>query len=437
MNGVKLNLETLTGQEMLSLESPDVKSMYEVLYNTTTNEVVRSPYEVDRDKTIFRTRQQMQINAVSKDGTKHIYKLVEPSKRNVMDLASKVLFRDTIPAIKVKEEYRDTTQICHCRYPGHVRIESAYLYHDSDLAGSLDNVSLDHYSQFSLTDDKRHFYRKMVGDTEANTTWKHELSAFTVSVPQPWYFCTIPGAELRLNAKTPTTLEYNYRMEATASLRMRIKSDFDDEWEEVDASHYIDRLDIKPLTNKDPSFELHLVVHKCHDAYVKQLENSPIIVPCEDMIVLDSTDDRNAITINLNSYDFVRRICISVEPKVVSNKSVYHEAIVSGSLEYKGGMKKIPVISPVQLLYDDIWSSSYSLPDREGFYMLTFSDNNRNGHYDASMSLGSMDTKLLLQLSKSSTYNVRVRLYVYRVIVYEDNIVKVINALNAPRFLTN
>ena len=453
MNGVELNLSNITSTEMMSLEHPDVSGMYQVLFgaeevetfkengekNVEQVEDIFSPYEIDRYKTIFRTRQQVVVKPSSIDKGVYQYDLNMARSKNsdhVMDLASKVFLHDTIPAMKVKEEFSNTTQICHCRYPGHVKIESAHLYHGSDLAGSLDNVTLDQHAQFQIPEGRRPFYRRMVGDLDEYTTWNKDLPSFTVSVPQPWYFCTIPGAELRLNSKTQTLLTYVYREDPTATLRMRIRENEDSEYKEVNIEEHLDRITVSPVSNKKASLELHMVLHKCQKEYVtQQLEKSEIKIPAEDVIILDSTGDNNTHTIAIDTFDFIRRICILVEPKALPNKSIYNEAILSGKLEYKGGLKKIPEFSPARLQYDDIWSSSYSLPDRPEFYMHTVSDHNKPGLYDAAMSLGSTGSKLTLVLNKSNTFDIRVRLYVYRIITYVDGEIRVITSLNSKEFV--
>jgi len=451
MNGVELNLSNITSTEMMSLEHPEVSSMYQILFGAeeieSTNERgersseqledILSPYEIDRYKTIFRTRQQVVVKPTSIDKDIYQYDLnMSRSKKSehVMDLASKIFLHDTIPAVKVKEEFVNNTQICHCHYPGHVKIDNAHLYHGSDLAGNLDNVTLDQYAQFSIPENRRSFYRRMVGDIDEYTTWGRDFPSFTVSVPQPWYFCTIPGAELRLNSKTQTRLTYVYRGDPTATLRMRIRDDENAEYKEVNIEDYLDRIIIQPVSNKKSSLELHMVLHKCQKDYVTQLEKSEIKIPTEDVIILDSTGDNNSHTIAIDTFDFIRRICILVEPKALPNKSIYNDAIVSGKLEYKGGLKKIPEFSPAKLLYDDIWSSSYSLPDRQEFYMHTISDHNKPGLYDAAMSLGSTGSKLTIVLNKSNIYDIRVRLYVYRIITYVDGEIRVITSLNSKEF---
>lgn len=436
MNGSKLDLSGIIGREHVSLADGEAKIMYEILYGAGENEIVRSPYEIDRDKTVFRTRQQISLEGIASSKGTYEYRLTETDdgKKHVMDLASKMFLHDTIPAVSVKDEFRETTQICHCRYPGHVKIEEAHLYHGNDQAQTIDNVVLDQYAEFNISADKRAFYRKMVGDTESNTTWSLDLASFSISVPQPWYFCTIPGAELRLNAKTPTKAIYSYREEPSATLRMRIRDDANSPWREVNVEENIERIKIETIGKKKTTFEMYMVTHKVHEQYAKQLEEAPFSIPYDDVIILDSVDDRNTHEINISSVDFARRICILAEPKNLPDKSLYEDAIVSGKLEYGSGHKKIPLLTPYQLLYDDIWSSSFSLPDRNNFYMLTFSDSNKPGSYDSSTSLGALKSKLTLLLDKSNTYNLKVRLYVYRVILYKDNAINVVYSLNASNF---
>jgi len=436
MNGSKLDLRGITGREHASLGDSEVKVMYEILYGASDNEIVRSPYEIDRDKTVFRTRQQVLLEGTASIKGTYEYRLTETDdgKKHVMDLASKMFLHDTIPSIAVRDEFRETTQICHCKNPGHVKIEEAHLYHGNDQAQTIDNIVLDQYLEFNIPSDKKSFYRKMVGDTERNTTWSSDLPSFTISVPQPWYFCTIPGAELRLNAKTPTKASYAYRSDPSATLRMRIRDNVDSPWLEVNVEEYIDRVKIGTVGKKKTTFEMYMVTHKCHEYYIKQLEESPITIPYDDVIILDSIGDGSSHEINISSVDFARRICLLAESKAIPDKSIYEGAIVSGILEYGSGYKKIPSITPYQLLYDDIWSSSFSLPERENFYMLTFSDHNRPGSYDSSISLGGLKAKLTIQLDKSNSYNLRVRVYVYRLISYDDNNINVVYSLNAPSF---
>ena len=437
MNTAKLDLNAITGREMISLGSSDVDSMYKVLFDVADDEAVRSPYEVDRDKTVYRTHQQVHLKPSAHDKGTYQYDLnsLDGSKgKNVMDLASKVFLQDTFPAIKVREDYAATTRIRHCRYPGHVKIESAHLFHGTDHAQVIDAIRLNQYAEFELPREKREFYRRMVGDSLANTTWTTKLPSFAVSVPQPWYFCIIPGAELRLNCEKHSTLTYSFREEATATLEMQILEN--DEWKDVNPSDYEDRIDISKVNAKKNSvLELHVVLHKCHENYASNLLKSSIKIPYDDMIIMDSVSDSNTHEININTFDFIRRICILIEPKANTDKSIYKEAIVSGKLEYKGGLCKVPEITPSQMLLNEPWTGGFALPDREGFYMLTFSDHNRPGSYDTAMSLGGTGSKLTLVVDKSGTYNVRVRLYFYKMVIYSDNNIQVISSLNAKNFV--
>lgn len=439
----KPDLNKITSRESQSLDKEEVKDNYNIIYGIRDkDEIISSPYEIDRDKTIFRSKQIVSIEGTINQKEGHKYSFDEYSK--TMDLAKEVFLHDTVPAIKVKDIYRDNTRIRHCKYPGHTKIDMAHLYHDEQIAQTIDNVFLDLYVQKYVPEHRRSFYERMVGGTKENTTWNTELPSFPVTVPQPWYFSIIKGAELRLNTITKTTLTYNYRRDATSSLLMQVL-DKDNIWVDVDINgedengeHYIDRLNISSIPKNSPVLDLRVTLYKCLHEYSQQLSNSYIEIPSEDIIILDQPEvETNVYTIDISAFDFVKSISIVAEPWILQDKCHYSNAIVKGDLTYSSGLKKIMTLDTLTMLYDDFWSSSQGLPDMENIYTISFADENKFGEYDSSISLGGLGSKLHIQLKKDQKYLLRVRLHAFKIIRYIDRQIHVISSINAADYANN
>lgn len=439
MSTERPDLNKITSRESQSLDKEEVKDNYNIIYGTRhEDEVIRSPYEIDREKTIFRSKQIVSMEGNINQNYGHKYSFDVYSKS--MDLAKEVFLHDTIPAIKVKDQYAQTTRICHCKYPGHTKIDIAHLYHGEDIAQTIDNVFLDLYVQKYIPEHKRPFYERMVGGSKENTTWNTELPSFSVSVPQPWYFSVVKGGELRLNTVTKTTLRYNYRKDPTSSLLMQVMND-DNIWVDVDINgydgneNYIDRLIISSIPKGLPVLDLRVTLYKCLHEYSQQLADSDIEIPSEDIILLDQPEvETNVHTIEINVFDFVKSVSILVEPWILQNKCQYSNAIVKGDMSYSSSLKKFGSLDILTMIYDDFWSSSQGLPDMENIYTISFADENKFGEYDSSISLGGLGSRLHIQLKKDQKYLLRVRLHAFKIIRYVNKEIHVISSINASDY---
>lgn len=429
----KVDLSKITSRESQSLDKEEAKDMYNHLYSTNNDDdIIRSPYEIDREKTIFRTKQIVSMDASINQHDGYEYGFDKYSK--LMDLAKEVFLHDTFPAIRVKEQFLDSTKIRHCKYPGHTRIANGHLYHGENCAQTIDNVFLDLFVQKYIHESKRPFYERMVGGIKEHTTWNTELPSFSFSVPQPWYFSIIKGAELRLDVETKTTMFYNYNREPTSSLEMQIL-DEDNIWVNVDVSEYLDRLTVLPLPKNSPILDIRVTLYKCLHEYSQQLSTSDIEIPSEDVIILDQPDvGTNVHTVTINTTDFIKSISIVVEPWELQNKCIYADAIVKGDLAYASNLKKIPVLDKLTMTYDDFWSSSQALPDMENIYTISFADENKFGEYDSSISLGALDSKLYIQLKNDNKYLLRIRLHIFKIIKYVNRQIHVISSINASDY---
>lgn len=429
----KIDLSKITSRESQSLDKDDVKDMYSNLYCSNGDEdIIRSPYEIDREKTIFRSKQIVSMEGSVNQDQGYEYSFDKYSK--LMDLAKEVFLHDTIPAIRVNDQYLDTTKIRHCKYPGHTRIAGGHLYHGENCAQTIDNVFLDMFVQKYIKESKRPFYERMVGGIKEHTTWNTELPSFSFSVPQPWYFSVIKGAELRLDIETKTTMFYNYNREPTCSLEMQIL-DEDNIWKSVDAGEHLERLNISLLPKNSPILDLRVTLYKCLHEYSQQLSTSDIEIPSEDVIILDQPDvGNNVYNVPINTTDFIKSISIVVEPWELQNKCNYSDAIVKGNLSYASNLKKIPILDKLTMAYDDFWSSSQALPDMENIYTISFADDNKFGEYDSSISLGGLDSNLYIQLKNDNKYLLRIRLHIFKIIKYVDRQIHVISSINASDY---
>jgi len=298
----------------------------------------------------------------------------------------------------------------------------------------MDNISLDIFAETNIPENRRPFYKRMVGSTKENTEWNTSLSSFSVSVPQPWYFSIIHGAELRLNIDTETKIFYSFRPEPTSSLKMQIRND-DNLWDDVNIDDYLDRISISPIPKLSPILDLHVTLYKCLHEYAQQLRTSDIEIPSEDIIILDKTDYvSGTVSSSIDNNDFVKRISILTEDYNIQDKSTYLDGIQGGHLEYSSGLKKIPLLNKLKIMYDNFWSSTESLPDMKNLYTVVFGTDNVFGEYDTSVNLGGLDSKLEIHIRNDIKCKLRIRLHVFKMIKYIEGKIHIISGINAENY---
>jgi len=116
------------------------------------------------------------------------------------DFLMKVLWRATVPGVKVREEFaKKGYQIAFTRYlahnaAGHVEMQF------NDLKGqSFDSVHMDKYANlFTRGYDKWILYNRMVGNTPEVVEFSQKIAGFDIKLPLPFSFTKTPSDALRL-----------------------------------------------------------------------------------------------------------------------------------------------------------------------------------------------------------------------------------------------
>ena len=136
-----------------------------------------------------------------------------------------------LPALRVREKYKDKYQICWPHNVGHNIYEEAWLYIDNQMAARFDNIWLDEVSQYYQT--KREPYLKSIGNVGFLTNWNTFLPAYSLYIQQPWFY-TKPYRSLPLLLCKLDKVKHKYKLRRDLRnlLRMRRKKD-DGSWEEI------------------------------------------------------------------------------------------------------------------------------------------------------------------------------------------------------------
>jgi hypothetical protein len=141
------------------------------------------------------------------------------------DRAHIIWIRQLIPAVEVREGH-DNVEICWTPNLGHNIIRNAILEVNNSKF-ELTSTALDIISQFYLT-GSRNMYDRMIGNTEALTSWTKSLPESITKTIMPWFISRHPSFSLPLHiirGNFPCSITWNMNHIVLSLLQVRIRQE--------------------------------------------------------------------------------------------------------------------------------------------------------------------------------------------------------------------
>jgi len=206
---------------------------------------------------------------------------------NNVDMLLKVLWRATVPAVKLKDEFsRKGYQIAFTRNLAHNAIGQVELLFNDLRTQSFDSVYLDCYANhFTKGYDKWLLYNRMIGNIPEAVEWSQNIPSFDIKALLPFSFTKGPTEALKLCCLklVQTRFAFHSNTELGRLIRMRRPLGRDKngvvQWEDVagDVSEYLDFEDKKNrLQNVELWAKYAIVTDEERDFH--KLDNHAIIL---------------------------------------------------------------------------------------------------------------------------------------------------------------
>ena len=140
-----------------------------------------------------------------------------------------------LPAIKVKDDFKDIVKICWPHNVGLNIVKSASLNSDEKTVQSFDDIWLNIDGHFFIPHARRDRYNIMIGNVPFLEEWSGFLPEYPLTIPQPWtYSRTISDAlPLFLCKESKITHSYKFRLKLSELLRMKFYDSAKKEWREI------------------------------------------------------------------------------------------------------------------------------------------------------------------------------------------------------------
>lgn len=177
----------------------------------------------------------------------HIFE-VDPSYSYLLDMT----MYQILPEISVKEEFKNTAQICWCYYPGiNIREKATFNCGEKKIPQSIDKHCADFDWQFFKSEKSEHNNR-YCGHLPIYTEWETYLPKAKLIVPQEWFFCREFPFPIFL-VKEKMYFSYRIKKNITDLLRVRIRNKTTGKWVQKKVTPEILKvLDVKDSTLDPP-----------------------------------------------------------------------------------------------------------------------------------------------------------------------------------------
>lgn len=144
----------------------------------------------------------------------------------------------SFPALKLKKEYKNNTQICYKFNPGNVPVIRAIFKIDKKELPQIDRSMLDVTQQFYRREDSNADFQESLGNEDKYLEWTNYLPPLQTSVRQPWMIDQEPLPIYIFNLCSSTknvdvTITYYYDSKLSNMLRMRVRKDENSPWEDL------------------------------------------------------------------------------------------------------------------------------------------------------------------------------------------------------------
>ena len=140
-----------------------------------------------------------------------------------------------LPTLKVKDDYKDTVKIAWAHNLGHNIIRSAKLIIDGKEYQKFDNIDLDIFFQYEVSNDKKQHYKERIGSIPMLEGWTNHLPRYRLNVPQPFYFCKdiSQNIPLKVFGVKEAYFVYEFVLDIWKLLRISIFSQKTNSWQEL------------------------------------------------------------------------------------------------------------------------------------------------------------------------------------------------------------
>ena len=358
-----------------------------ILIETISNKYkVNSRFSCKIEKNAWSTHTKVKMPHTA-EGNEVIY---VASKK--FDVLFKTEMHINLLPIKVKDKYKKRIQICYPHNPGHNICHQGELKIDDDHHQYMDDIWLDFYSQFFMKNGagKREHYNRMIGNVACLEDWGSELPGMRLIVPQPYSYSRNTRVALRTLRSSMNTVTHHYKIRNKFHeiLRMRVKSEKDGSWNEIQCK--MNYLDIPENAKELPIPELwgrHALMTDEERDWHKSIDEEtgePIkhTIYTEDIVIATSNNPTT-----LGSTDVIPLHCKSpckslfwvaqdtkaIENRNFSNYSTNLENLFSGwnpcskvDLKY-GGAFRVEKLSSEHFELSEPWDFFPSAPSEPGY----------------------------------------------------------------------
>lgn len=330
----------------------------------------------------------------------------------------------TLPALQVKHKYKDTVQICWCRYPGHNIVQMATLCIDEEPIQTIDNIWLDIRAQYYMQPGKREQYQTMVGNLKFLTEWADSLPTYNLCIPQPWDYANNPYHMIPLVACSEGRVIHRYKFRCLISSLLRMRKKENGVWKEIPYNWKY----MKGMTSSDkiPQPELWGRYVKVSDGEIKArkaLETEKKIPPLEyyteDMVIIKNDNTYklgNNIDIGLQCNMPAKAIFWVAENMKASDLNNYSNYSTDPSdIKYgwspwnsvglnHASTPKLDNLGFYHVTQMEAWQNFPSAPSEPGYGAYSFSYDTTSIHADISIEFRSLNSKLTLGLNDTNPF---------------------------------
>ena len=372
---------------------------------------------------------------------------------DVSNMFNVLLFTDlwqTLPEIRVKENFKEKIQVKWCDDIGLNIVERASLTNGTSVFQSMDSIWINMYYNFFMN---KQDYNKIIGNVPELTTWSTYLPETKLIIPQCWDYCRSISKALPVGlCKDIISHVYKMRDKVSSLLRIRIKKD--DTWNEarlIDCEFKEFPLEGLNINSTLPQPELYGgYANSTADEWTWRQEEKQVMYTYDVISIPGEIryEEGKKFQIPLDIYNAAYCIFFVAECTENINHNVYsdfsmnnHNPISTVALMY-GNNYKIPEIDSMytsKIVPLRFFNKNIETP---GYNVICLGFDPTSSDIDITTTLGDLNAKLILQLNRESSpkdnekvddiiirglnndnkkvYNIYVRVMIYRKLVFEN-----------------
>lgn len=334
--------------------------------------------------------------------------------------------RFTLPAIRVKPEFKGRVRVCWPHNVGTNIVQQASFREDDETYQNFDNVWQDFYFQFYQSGGagKREAHNIGVGNVKCLEEWSEFLPAYPINVDQPWFYGEGPHWAYPIFYKGSLSRaehRYTFRRRVTDLLRVQIL-DKNLKWKDVSGNKSVAKyLENVPVMIKTPELwgrfiyntDQELSTHKC------ELDGSKTVY-IRDVITCDATNPtkyKSTAEVQLECENPCLAMFWAVENRdshLVNNFSNYTtdssdlysgwDPIKSTTLKY-GTVKRLDNMPSDHFNIAEPRKHFPSAPNERGYHAYSFAWDSTNFDGDAGIVFKNLDAKLQCKIDNNNLFS--------------------------------